>query len=261
MIVYENVLEKIQTELRRKRVRPKFVYFSPSTDIFQPVDFVLELAYGIFAFLLSVDIGVAFITKGTIPDKHMALFEAHPQRVRAQIGLITLSAEIAALFEPHCAPIDVRLRQIAKLNKSGIETEVRLDPILPGITDDEDQLKALLEALHQAGVKEITLNMLYLRPALVEVLRRKIPDADMRERLLRRYDHGVKIRTSGGKFSQTALPSAERAEIFGRVIRLAAEQGIKCRGCGCMNPDLFTGHCSLSNWAPTPAETGQMQLF
>jgi len=44
------------------------VYFSPSSDVFQPVPEVLELGHSIFEYLLSKDIGVAFLTKGRIPD-------------------------------------------------------------------------------------------------------------------------------------------------------------------------------------------------
>ena len=35
--VYENLLEKLKKELPRKKRRPRAVYFSPSSDVFQPV--------------------------------------------------------------------------------------------------------------------------------------------------------------------------------------------------------------------------------
>jgi len=40
---YTNTLAKLREELRRKRKKPTTVYFSPSSDLFQPVPEVLRL--------------------------------------------------------------------------------------------------------------------------------------------------------------------------------------------------------------------------
>jgi len=262
IILYENTLRKLQEELKRKRVKPTFVYFSPSTDVFQPVGAVLQLAYDIFAFLLSQGIGVAFASKGIIPDEHFALFAAHQQQVRAQIGLITLNTSVVRIFEPGCAPIDTRLRQIERLIQLGIETEVRLDPILPGLTDDADNLENLFTALRGSGVKRVALNVLYLRPVLLEFLHKRISDESIRKRLLERYTPGQKIRVCSGRFSQIALPQTERESIFRRAMNLAASYGIACHCCGCMNPDISNENCNLTGvWENGAREPQQMKLL
>jgi hypothetical protein len=61
---YTNTLAKLREELRRKRKKPSTVYFSPSSDPFQPVPEVLGMTYEVFKFLLESRIGVAFVTKG-----------------------------------------------------------------------------------------------------------------------------------------------------------------------------------------------------
>lgn len=262
VVLYANTLDKLRAELRRKRVKPTFVYFSPSTDAFQPVDAVLKLAYDVFAFLLSQGIGIAFVTKGVIPSEHLALFEAHPPQIRAQIGLITLDSRITRLFEPDCASIDARLQQIERLIQCGVETEVRLDPILPGLTDGADTFDNLFSALSRVGVKRVALNVLYLRPILMQLLRERIADCCMRDRLLERYVPGMKIRVCDDKFSQTALPRGEREEIFTRAIRLAKVHGIACHRCGCMNPDISDENCNLSGkWEPGMAGNEQLRLL
>jgi len=262
VVLFGNTLQKLREELCRKRVKPTFVYFSPSTDVFQPVEAVLKLAYDVFAFLLSQGIGIAFVTKGVIPTEHMALFEAHPQQVRAQIGLITLDTAIIQLFEPGCAPADIRLRQIERLIQLGIETEVRLDPILPGLTDDPATLVDLFRTLRRLSVKRVALNVLYLRPVLFTVLRERIPDKCMRERLIGRYTPGMKIRVCGERFSQIALPKAEREEVFGRAARFAQAYGIACHCCGCMNPDISDENCNLTGeWEPGMQESEQLRFL
>ncbi len=88
--VYANTATKLREELRRKRNLPRAVYFSPSSDLFQPVREVLDLALEVLSVLFEHRIRVSFLTKGRIPAEHMALLQAHAPLVEAQIGLITL---------------------------------------------------------------------------------------------------------------------------------------------------------------------------
>jgi len=262
VILYANILDKLREEVPRKRVRPRFVYFSPSTDVFQPAKEVLDLAYEVFAFLLSQDIGIAFATKGTIPEKHMALFAAHAGKIRAQIGLITLDQKVISAFEPGCASIETRLEQIKKLVNSGIDTEVRLDPILPSLTDDDETLSGLFAALKELRVDKVALNVLYLRPAMVSAIRKGMAGKDLGERVLARYRSGITINVCDGRFSQWALPKGEREEIFMHAMRLAKNFGLGCHCCGCMNPDIFQETCNLTGeWPVEDVETRQMPLL
>jgi len=222
----------------------------------------LKLAYDVFAFLLSQGIGIAFVSKGIIPAEHMALFKAHPSQIRAQIGLITLNHETIQIFEPGCAPPDVRLRQIEALIQCGIETEARLDPILPGLTDDVEAFDNLFSKLSRLGIRRVALNVLYLRPVLMQLLHERIADTYLRDRLLQKYVPGDKIRVCNGRFSQTALPRGEREEIFAKAIRLAKVHGIACHCCSCMNPDISHQNCNLSGrWEPGIAEFEQLRLL
>ena len=88
-----------------------------------------------FRFLLESGIGVSFVTKGRIPERHRNLLAAHAPLVQGRIGLITLDPRTAAAFEPHAATPEERLAQGADLIASHVLVEARLDPILPGVTD------------------------------------------------------------------------------------------------------------------------------
>jgi DNA repair photolyase len=262
VVVYTNTLEKLREELRRKRVKPDFVYFSPSSDVFQPIEAVLRLTYAVFALLLSQGIGVAFVTKGSIPPEHFSLLTVHAGLVRAQVGLISHDESVLRVFEPRCAPLEVRLRQIERLVRAGIETEVRIDPILPGVTDDPETFGALFGMLRDVGVRRVALNVLYLRPAMVKSLRDGVADVRLLEQLLNRYTPGVRMRVCDGRFSQTALPRAERESIFSRATKAAHPCGLECHGCGCMNPDLWSESCNLTGtWRRESSLPKQMDLL
>ena len=140
IILYEDTLERLRHELRPGQPKPRAVYFSPSSDLFQPAPEVLELSHAVLEFLFSQGTGVAFLTKGEIPDKTLELLIDHWDLVQAQIGLITLDEEIVRIFEPHAASPRTRLRQLHSLITGGVAAAARLDPILPTLTDDPEAL-------------------------------------------------------------------------------------------------------------------------
>ncbi len=248
--VYSNTLTMLCEELRRKRKLPVAIYFSPSSDLFQPVPEVLDLGYEIIQFLFDRRIGVAFLTKGAIPERHMSLLQAHPQLVRAQIGLTTLDADVLGIFEPNAAPPDIRLRQAKDLVEADIETEVRLDPILPGITDSADSLRNLCQQTAASGVRQIALGVLFVRPAVLHSLKRHLAGSRLLDLLASHYARAVPLRIHAERSSVMALPREKRGLIYAKVGEAARECGLDVAVCGCKNPDLEIGTCNIAGEWP-----------
>ncbi len=245
LVFYGNTLEKLKSEITRKRSKPWSVYFSPSSDIFQPIPEVLELGYSILEFLFSKGIGVAFLTKGHIPDKTMKLLLNHADKVRAQIGIITYDDNIRRVFEPNAASVDLRLRQIRKLVAGGIEVEARLMPILPGITDSPDSVEILFKAIAGTRVRRASISTLFLRPAIVESLIRCAPNERFEQILLSLYKNSRRLAVHAERSSVIPLPRQNREEIYTRIKKVARKYNIDVSVCGCMNPDIG-GTCNIA---------------
>lgn len=274
---YTNTLTKLREELRRKRKKPKTVYFSPSSDPFQPVSEVLDMVYDVFNHLFESEIGVTFVTKGRIPERHCKLLAAHAPLVQGRIGLITLDPAISAIFEPCAATPDVRLAQAAELIGAGISIEARLDPILPSVTDGADCLEPLCEALAHIGVRTIAASVLFLRPAVTGSLRRHIGDcpnfrvsengtvpfgAAMLDRLLNSFTGSERLAIHAGNSRVLVLPASVRLEIMERLKSIAHRYGLKVLVCACKNPDISSGSCHISGrWPPMAGEGRQLGLF
>ena len=260
--LYTNTLEKLRDELPRKRRRPRAVYFSPSSDAFQPVPEVLDMTFDVFAFLLEAGLGIAFLTKGRIPRRHMRLLLANAPQVRAQIGLVTLDPWVLRCFEPHATPPEVRLDQIAELVRGGVLTQVRLDPILPGLTDDERSLAGLCGALAEAGIQRIAAAVLFLRPTIVHSLRRHVRDHALVADLLARFRTREPLRMRAERSTVLALPRDKRRAIYERLERIAGQYGITVRRCACKNPDLTSESCGIAGeWVQEPTGPRQRHLF
>jgi DNA repair photolyase len=262
VLLYANVLEELRRELGRRRRMPEAIYFSPSSDLFQPVGEVLDLAYEVLKFVLGLGIGVVFLTKGRIPKRHMDLLADHAPQVRARIGIISLERKIARVFEPHTASPKRRLRQIGELLAAGIATQARLDPILPGVTDDPDALHALCAALAAVGVQEISASTLFLRPAVLAALRRRLGRSRTLGRLLAAFDQGKWLSTPAAQAPVLTLPAARRRKIFGWLTAIARQHGIAVHVCGCKNPDVAAGGCHLAGpWTLQAPAQRPLALF
>jgi len=262
VVVYADTLEKLRRELSRKRRRPAAVYFSPSCDAFQPVPEVLELAYRAFELLLREGIGVAILTKGAMPEEHLALLARHAPLVRVQVGITTLDRETAGCLEPRAAAPETRLAQMRRLLAAGVETQARLDPIIPGVTDDEASIDALCAGLARVGVRQVAAGMLFLRPAILHALQRELRGNSLLDRILAPFAAGEQLEIQSEGSRVTALPAAARETAYGRIRAIAGRYAISVRVCACKNPDIARGSCRIAGrWDTPPARELQPGLF
>ena len=217
------------------------VTFSTASDLFQPHPEILKTAYAALKTLLEAGIGISFLTKGRISAEFWELFSAYPELVRARFGLVSLSLTYHQLFEPRTANPYLRLRQIEKASLMGLKPAVRIDPIIPGFTDDQEEIYKLLRALKNTGVEEVSLSYLVLRPGVVRQLRREIP-AEVLSPILKAYRDmpWSRVITS----ATTKLARKHRRKEGYRIFQQIGEElGLRVRICGCKNPDLPFEDC------------------
>ena len=247
--LYANTADKLETELLKKRTLPKNVYFSPSSDLFQPVPEVLEMGLRVLKILLDRGISVAFLTKGAIPDEYFDLFEKHPGQVQARIGLITTDQHIISQLEPKAAPVSVRLEQAKRLITMDVSTSMRADPIIPGITDDEQTLDDLCATISKIGVRELAASVLFLRPAIAHSLNRDLQGTNVLKTIHTRFEKSRRMPIHAEQSTVNALPLEDRKQIFDRLKTTTDRYGIRLHLCACKNPDLPTGSCLIAgNW-------------
>lgn len=255
--VYVNTPERVQTELQRKR-RPRRVFFCPSSDAFQPAPEVQDVSYHTMSLLLNAGIEVAFLTKGDIPQRFLNLFATHRKKVFAQIGITTLDVELQRAFEPKAASPEQRIAGLQQLLRAGIAVSVRLDPLIPDLTDAPSQLMLLLERLSRVGITRAAASYLFLRRQFAERMVRQLSCAgsvgiDTGRWHYQRFVDGC----SGGRM----LNVQERAERFARVAAAGARHGIRIVSCRCKNPELGGPGCAIAGPATVPPSLTEQTLF
>jgi DNA repair photolyase len=111
------------------------------------------------------------LTKSTMILRDLDVFRAAAERtdVRANLSIGTLDEEVWHVSEPGTPPPLRRVEAVARLNQAGVPCGVLIAPILPGISDGEAQLAAVVRACVEAGAVSITPIALHLRPGVREL--------------------------------------------------------------------------------------------
>ena len=257
VILFANTADKLKEELARKRKKPVAVYFCPSCDPFQPVSQILDQTYETMETLLKAGIGVQFLTKAVVPANFIKLFARFGNLVCAQVGLTCVDDNIRKIFEPRAASVSERLATLKNLAEIGVTTGARADPLVYGVVDSDNSLRNLFTAIAKAGVKEVAVNYLFLRPAIEESIKKNISNKELLCRLLEPYSEGLTL-PIGLKNSQgLSLPKEIRQKAFERVKNIASKFGFSVHFCGCKNSDIMTESCHITR-LPNSA---QLQLF
>lgn len=250
VVLFDNIPEMVRGELHRKKRRPKRIYFSPSSDPFQPLPEILDVTHSTMSLLLQGGVEVAFLTKGAVPGSCVGLFRHVRPSVFGQVGITTLDSDLALRLEPRAATPQQRLDNLRRLAEAGVHVSARLDPLVPEFTDTKENLIPLISALAAAGVKDIAASFLFLRPGMEAAMSGLLraasrTDSDWRSWTWTRFADG----TGGGRMP----PVGQRRSRLARLRALAASKGMELRVCACKNPDIGRDSCRI---AGPPDEAG-----
>jgi DNA repair photolyase len=256
--LYINLPRLLEEELSRKRVIPQWVILNTSSDCFQPHPDIFDATYAVFRILLDHGIGISFLTKGIIPVRFFDLFAKFPEKILVQIGLVSLSERYWKGYEPHTPSPEQRIENIRNLKKVGIAPEIRIDPIIPFVTDREDEVESLFIKLEALGVKRVTLSYLHLRPTIQQQLMKEL--SPLYQRIIEFCFRTQPWKTVGSSSKTKLLPRPIRERGYERIREIAKRFGITVLICQCKNPDLEGNLCSSGRVRAALRKGGPLQL-
>lgn len=109
---------------------------------------------------------VHVLTKSPLVERDLDLLHRidEAQRAIVSVSLSTVDDRLAARLEPGCAPPSERLSMLARVKESGLATGIYLMPVLPGLSDGEEDLERALVRAGEAGVDFVVFGGLTLKP-------------------------------------------------------------------------------------------------
>ncbi len=240
--LYVNLPSLLKEELLRKKAIPRWVILNTSSDCFQHHPDILDVTYEVIRTLVDRGIGISFLTKGLIPHRFFDLLKISPEKIFTQIGLVSLSERYRKVYEPGTPSPEKRLGNVERLKEIGILPEVRVDPIIPFVTDTEIEATALFRRLQGAGVKRVTLSYLHLRPAIERQLMEEL--SPLHRKIIESCFQAREWKAIGSSTRTKLLPIAIREKGYGRMKEIGERFGITASICQCKNPDLKGDLCS-----------------
>jgi len=259
--LYTNLPHLLREELARKKIIPDWVILNTSSDCFQHHPDILNTAYEVIRTLVDRGIGISFLTKGLIPDRFFDLLKISPQKILAQIGLVSLSERYWKTYEPGTPSPEKRLENVQRLKNIGIVPEIRIDPIIPFVTDTEMETTTLFKRLREEGVKRVTLGYLHLRPAIETQLMKDL--SPLHQKVIESCFKTQDWKTVGCSTRTKLLPKALREKGYQRMKEIGERFGVTASVCQCKNPDLKGDLCGSgeARMAISRRTTKQLPLF
>jgi DNA repair photolyase len=170
IVVKVNAVEKLRAELADPAWEGELIAMGTNTDPYQPAEGRYRLTEGLIQELSAARNPFSILTKSTMILRDLDLLVDAKQRTRVGVSLSigTIDDDVARRTEPGAAPPSRRLEAVAKLAEAGLSPSVLLAPILPGLSDDSQQLRSLTRACLDAGASSVTPIVLHLRRGVRE---------------------------------------------------------------------------------------------
>jgi DNA repair photolyase len=161
--------------LRRdlKRVKPhESIAIGTATDPYQPAERKFGITRAIMEELAQhAGLSIGVVTKSTLVVRDIDVLQAVAARneISIHVTVTTIDSRLARILEPRAPRPDLRLEAVRKLNEAGIPAGVNCAPVVPGITDSDEQLEALVAAAARARAENVFANTLFLKPCSAAV--------------------------------------------------------------------------------------------
>jgi DNA repair photolyase len=170
IVVKTNVGEVLRRELRRPSWTGEHVAMGTNVDCYQRAEGRYRLMRDIIPALTEVANPFSILTKGALILRDLDLLTraADVTDVSAALSIGSVDRELRGLVEPGAPPPRRRLEVVRRLTDEGIRTGVLMAPVLPYLTDSDQQIDATVAAIAATGATYVSPIVLHLRPGARE---------------------------------------------------------------------------------------------
>jgi DNA repair photolyase len=160
-----NIPEVLARELARPTWKRETVAIGAATDPYQPAEGRYRLTRRCLQRLAAGRNPFGIVTRGPLIIRDIDVLQEATGRaaVQVHVSIPTLDSEVWGKTEIGTAPPRQRLRAVRMLVEAGIDTDVGIAPILPGLSDRPELLADVVRAARDAGATGVWCNILYLK--------------------------------------------------------------------------------------------------
>jgi DNA repair photolyase len=170
IVVKVNAPEVLRRELRRPSWSGAHVAMGTNTDPYQRCEGRYRLTRGVLEALRDHANPCSILTKSPLLLRDLDLFVelAATTGFTANLSIGTLDEEVWRRSEPGTPHPKARMAAVKQLVRAGVPCGILMAPILPGVSDAPEQLRAVVRAAADAGASHVTPITLHLRRGVKE---------------------------------------------------------------------------------------------
>lgn len=152
----ENALYILEHELSKKREKG-VVGIGAMSDTYNPLEKEYEQTRSALKLISKYGFGVSIDTKSDLILRDLDLLKEinSKNNVIIKFTITTPNDELSKIIEPNVCVSSKRLQAIKTLSDNGIFVGVMMNPVLPFITDNEEDIKLLVKLAYENGAKFI----------------------------------------------------------------------------------------------------------
>jgi len=168
IFVKEDAGPLMERDLATKNINDESIAIGTATDPYQPAEREFGVTRAILERMAEREgLNFSITTKSDRIVQDLDLLRAIAERSTLFVNMtvITLRPKLARQLEPRAPRPDLRLRAVERLRETGIATGIHVMPVVPGITDGQEDLDAVACAAKSAGAQWLAVGVLFLMPA------------------------------------------------------------------------------------------------
>lgn len=249
----ENAPALLEKYFQKPKYQPATIVLSGNTDCYQPIERKLGITRKLLEVFLKYKHPVGIITKNVLATRDADILSelAKDNLVTIIFSVTTLDEKVRRKLEPRTATTQQKLRAIETLSRLGVNCNIMIGPIIPGLNDHE--IPNIMEAASQAGAKSAGFTMVRLNGQIGQVFEHWVQQAfpDRAEKILNQIKGA-----HNGKLNDSRFGARMRGEglMVESIHQLFAVSKAKYFGSSHHRPPLRTDLFVKTN-------RGQMGLF
>jgi len=190
IFVKTNIAEPLEKELSKKKWRKDKITVCGVSDCYQPLEKHYKLMPKILRLFKKYRNPMTISTKSTLALRDIDLIKdlAKVADVEIVTSVSTLDESIRKKIEPAAPPAKERIKMLKEFKKVGCKIFVLLMPIIPHLTDGDDNLEEIFKLMKKCGVEEVIAGTLHLRgntkKEFFKFIKEEIPELEEKLRKL-----------------------------------------------------------------------------
>ena len=180
LIAKPDAAEQLRAAFLKPSWTGELVMFSGNTDCYQPLEATYALTRACLSVCTEFRNPVAIITKSALVQRDLDLLKRLHEQAWIQVFFSIPFADNATArkVEPQTPSITKRFEAMATLSEAGIPTNILIDPVIPGL--NEQDIPVLLHMAREAGASDASYTLLRLNrnvePVFLERMTTAFPD-------------------------------------------------------------------------------------